>query len=410
MTLTHEFLCNVARTQGGSFYIFDASRFKDNYLAFRDGLRRHYPNADVAYAFKANYMPAIGEVLARLDGMGEVVSGFEYEVASGYLPAERLIFNGPVKRDEDMIHALRSGSQVNLDSLCEVGRLVNLPWNDGPIDIGLRVTAIKPDGQQSRFGLSVEEGELDRALALIDSLGKVNVASLHCHLATRDKSPQDFVGRLEYLWAIAKRLNRRHRLRSINIGGGFFGELPETLQQQFACPIPSIDTYTETIGKAFSAIHPERQVTLIIEPGVSVVANTMCLAVRVVDVRERNGCRQALIDTSINSVNPPRSSLKAPLRVVSGRGEASSRSLAHTLVGNTCMEHDVIESRFDADLQVGDFIVFENRGAYSINYTPDFIHPAPAIVDREGKVLKSANSVRTSLGSYVGWLALERAR
>ncbi|SDK78883.1 diaminopimelate decarboxylase [Franzmannia pantelleriensis] len=400
MTLTYEFLCDVARTKGGAFYIFDENRFTANYLAFRDGLRRHYPNAEVAYAFKANYMPAIGEVLARLDGMGEVVSGFEYEIASGYLLPERLIFNGPVKRHEDIVHALRSGSQVNLDSLGEVRQLVNLPWGVDPIDIGLRISAIKSDGQQSRFGLVVEEGELEHALALIDSLGKVNVASLHCHLATRDKAPQDFVARLEYLWAITKRLNGRHRLRSINIGGGFFGEIPETLQQQFACPIPSIGTYTETIGKAFSAMHPERKITLIIEPGVSVVANTMCLAVRVVDVRERNGGRQALLDTSINSINPTHSPLKAPLSVVSARGDAGSRSQVHTLVGNTCMEHDVIDSRLHADLQAGDFILFENRGAYSINYTPDFIHPAPAIVDRHGKVLKIADSVTTSLSAY----------
>ncbi|MBA2781157.1 alanine racemase [Billgrantia kenyensis] len=400
MALTHEFLSDVASTQGNAFYIFDDLAFRRNYLAFRDGLRNHYPKAEVAYAYKANYMPAIGQILAELDGMAEVVSRFEYEIARRYLQEECLIFNGPVKSDDDIAVALSLGSQVNLDSLAEVERVARLRVTGRPLEIGLRVSAIKADGEESRFGISVREGELARALDMLDTLGGVNVASLHCHLTTQDKSPEGFVDRLRELWSIARGLEGRHWLRSVNIGGGFFGELPETLKQQFACPISSIDSYTATIGRAFTQMHPERRIRLIIEPGVSVVANTMCFAVRVVDIRSRNGKLQALLDTSINSVNPTRSSLKVPLSVVTAHCKPDAKRRSYALVGNTCMEHDIIEPELEANLNAGDFIVFENRGAYSINYTPDFIHPAPAIVSREGKVLKTADSVSTSLASY----------
>ncbi len=401
MPASHEFLDRVARKHGDSFYVFNAERFKSNYLAFREGLRRHYRNSDVAYAFKANYMPAIGRLLADLQGMGEVVSRFEYDVARRFLPADRLVFNGPVKRDEDLLFALQSGSQLNLDSLHELERLVRLTDHGAPCRIGLRISACKADGAESRFGLSAETGELDAALKLLDQHEHITVNSLHCHLNSPTKTPEEFVARLETLWSIANTLNPRHRLGSINVGGGFFGRLPEALRRQFDCPIATADEYTAAIGKAFASMCPDGQVQLLIEPGVSVVADTMILVARVMGIRQRNGRRQALLDTSIVGVNPTHSALQAPLSVVAPERARGSLLQPCALVGNTCMEHDTIVPELVADLEVGDFIVFGNRGAYSINYTPDFIHPASAIVDSHGNLLKSADNATTALASYV---------
>lgn len=400
MPASYDFLDEVSRQHGDSFYVFDEEQFRSNYLAFRKGLRRYCANSDVAYAFKANYMPAIGHVLADLDGMGEVVSRFEYDVARRYLPANRLIFNGPVKRDEDIVFALESGSQVNLDSLHELERLVQLTGNGMPCEIGLRISAVKADGTESRFGLSAETEELRKALVLLDQHQHITVNSLHCHLSSATKGPEEFVARLEYLWSIAAIMNPRHHLRSINIGGGFFGRLPEALGRQFACPIATVDEYTSVIGQAFASMCPQGRIQLLIEPGVSVVADTLCLAARVVGIRKRNGLLQALLDTSIVSVNPTHSRLKAPLSIVASDQSRSSQLQTYSLVGNTCMEHDIIVAELAANLHVGDFIVFDNRGAYSINYTPDFIHPAPAIVDTHGKLLKAADNVASALASY----------
>ena len=49
------------------------------------------------------------------------------------------------------------------------------------------------------------------------------------------------------------------------------------------------------------------------------------------------------------------------------------------LVGNTCLEKDVITNINECDLTVGDLIVLPYCGAYSIVMRPQFIHYMPPI-------------------------------
>ncbi|EWH00869.1 hypothetical protein Q427_17070 [Halomonas sp. BC04] len=127
----------------------------------------------------------------------------------------------------------------------------------------------------------------------------------------------------------------------------------------------------------------------------------MCLVAPVVETRQRRGGWQALLDTGINSLNATRSATRPSLRVVSSSLSAiGDVPRDYRLVGNTCMEHDIICESFMGCLDIGDFVVFENRGAYSLNYTPPFIVPCPAVVDFQGRLLKRAESPDDILASY----------
>src|SRR5690554_5236486 len=163
MIYEHAFLEGVSREVGGAFYVFDESAFRSNYLRLRDRLRWHWPGTEVVYALKANYMPPILHALATLQGWAEVVSRFEYEVARQFIPGERITFNGPVKRSEDLRVALQAGSQVNLDSFAEIDCLRQLSGEFNRLRIGLRLCF--PSSQlSSRFGFEVEGVELEQAL------------------------------------------------------------------------------------------------------------------------------------------------------------------------------------------------------------------------------------------------------
>src|SRR3546814_17482610 len=94
-----------------------------------------------------------------------MVSGMEYDLAHalGYTP-DRIIFNGPVKSQADVLRALDDGAVVNLDSLQEVAWVVshgaanpNAQWRVGlRINIELRnehgVSAIQDGLRNGRFG------------------------------------------------------------------------------------------------------------------------------------------------------------------------------------------------------------------------------------------------------------------
>jgi diaminopimelate decarboxylase len=64
------------------------------------------------------------------------------------------------------------------------------------------------------------------------------------------------------------------------------------------------------------------------------------------------------------------------------------------------METDILVQNFKGTLSTGDFIVFDNRGAYSNNFTPAFIMPQPGIVTTEGKVVKQPDDIHSILNTY----------
>ncbi|SEK48795.1 alanine racemase [Halomonas daqiaonensis] len=397
----YAFLASVSCRVGGAFYLFDSTRFHDNYLNLRNQLRSHWPNTELAYAMKANYMPPIGPLLVELDGWAEVVSAFEYQVARASLPAERIIFNGPIKHEQDLREALDKGSQVNLDSFREIRLLEKIAPEFERIEVGLRV-CFEFTELASRFGFEVESGELDEALLFLDSIPGLDVVGLHCHATRRHLGVADPVERVERLCRLAGKMLPRHPIRSINIGGGLLGDMPASLRDQFPYSIPSLAEYADAIGRAFVRCSPTASMRLIVEPGTSMVANTMSLIAPVVETRQRRGGWQALLDTGINSLNPTRSSTRPSLKVVSSfRPEAERIPRDYRLVGNTCMEHDILCESFKWGLEAGDFVVFENRGAYSLNYTPPFIVPCPAVVDCQGRLLKQADSPDSILASYL---------
>ncbi len=397
----YTFLSSVFHRVGGAFYLFDAEKFHDNYVGLRDRLRFHWPETDLAYAMKANYMPPIGRLLVELGGWAEVVSSFEYQVAHASLPGDRIIFNGPIKSERDLRDALGAGSQLNLDSFREIQLLKKISPEFGRIEVGLRVCFDFPD-LTSRFGFEVESGELERALVALDTIPGVVVSGLHCHATRRPLGVADPVERVERLCQLAGHLLPRYPIRTINIGGGLLGDMPEHLRNQFAYSVPSLAEYADAIGRTFARCSPTASMHLIVEPGTSLVANSMSLIAPVVEVRQRRGGWQALLDTSINSLNPTRSSTRPSLKVVSSAPpEAGHIARDYRLVGNTCMENDILCESLSGHLEAGDFVVFENRGAYSLNYTPPFIVPCPAVVDCQGRLLKRADSPDNILASYL---------
>ena len=56
------------------------------------------------------------------------------------------------------------------------------------------------------------------------------------------------------------------------------------------------------------------------------------------------------------------------------------------LVGYTCMEKDYLAyDVLDALPEVGDYVLFENVGAYTIVFNPPFIRERPAIIALDGQ-------------------------
>ena len=403
MDISHEELTSLSKRFGSSFYIFNPEQFALNFQEFRTNFRELYPKTEVAFAYKANYMPALGDIISDQNGIIEVASRLEYDIALKSINPERIIFNGPMKSKDDLYHALSQNSIVNIDSFYEIQYIKEL-LKENRIEeaqIGIRVN-FKVLELISRFGFDVANGELDKALKEISEDKRIKVVGIHSHFTTKKRCLETFAIRVKNMSDIFKRLKKNHPIKFIDIGGGFFGGMTPELIEKYQVYVPTIKEYAKTITSTLkNEIKDENDMpTLIIEPGISMAANIMHLFAQIVEIKRVDEKYFAVCDTSINVVNPEKSSVTSPYKIIKKTQMPDIGKNEYTVVGNTCLEYDVIIRDCNVACERGDFIMFKNRGAYSNVRTPVFIMPTPPIIGRNGEVYKKRDTCETVLSTY----------
>mgnify|MGYP001474740330 CR=1 FL=1 len=102
---------------GSPFYVLNIRQYEENLSLFKAAFLKRYPRLIVGYSFKTNYLPPLCYAAKKQGVFAEVVSRFEYDLALklGFKDTS-IIFNGPVKKKEDIYRALDNESIINLDS------------------------------------------------------------------------------------------------------------------------------------------------------------------------------------------------------------------------------------------------------------------------------------------------------
>jgi diaminopimelate decarboxylase len=374
------------------FYRVDRRRFEANFDELTAAFSSRYQPFVLAYSYKTNYIPYLCEIVKHKGGWAEVVSRMEYDLALkvGQDP-KKIIFNGPVKTDDDIKFALDNGSLINVDSRPELDLVINYAkaHPDKDVPIGLRINiGLSDEAGRSHIQNSLKVGRfgLDPACLEADSRklkagNNLRIVSLHGHTSTTDRSPWCFEVIAKTLCDIAE-THFPDTVQSINVGGGFFGRMHPDMPFKNA---PTFDDYAEVICGVLKehAWVRRQQPTLVIEPGVAMVADCISFITRVVSVKTIRRQVFVTVDGSAFHAKPTFHSLNLPHQVLTqheNRPEAS-----FDVVGATCMEKDILLKGITAPLpQPGDYIRIDNVGAYTLVMTPPFIHPAPAIMADEG--------------------------
>jgi diaminopimelate decarboxylase len=381
--LSWQILQELEQKYGECFYLLDINKFRDNYRQFLDCFRSIYPNTNIGYSYKTNYIPKICQSVYELGGYAEVVSQMEYDLAKSIgVPLSRIIFNGPLKYSQDLERAVLAGSIVNLDSLQEVKTIVELAKRlpEQTISVGLRCNFDIGTDRISRFGLDVENGDLDEIFKQFKELGNCQVIGLHCHFTTEQRSLESYALRAKKIIELSDRYFPDLPPKFIDVGGGYFGHMEDNLRQQFPFNIPTYREYAEVIATQFDRrFGRDAGPELIIEPGVALVANVMKFVGKIVGLKTIRSRHLALLTGSIHTVKP---SKQLPLTIYKNELDNAriESSIPIDLVGYTCMEHDCLYPEYPTPVAVGDYTVFDNVGAYSIVFKPPFIWPSPPIV------------------------------
>lgn len=389
MELSYNILNDISRSHGDAFYLLDTEQFELNFHELLKAFRKFYPETYIAYSYKTNYTPRLCRMVDDMGGYAEVVSDMELEIARRIgVPYSKVHFNGPVKNFEAVREVILGGGIVNLDDYVEVPAITELAAQhpDMTINVGLRCNFQINDGTLSRFGFDVEKKEFSELVAHLNGIGNIRIAGLHCHFASR--RGETWKPRAEGICRLADELCPELP-DHVDLGGGLFGKMKNSLKAQFGMHIPTYKEYAQeaaaTIAQHFGGC--EHQPQLFIEPGSALVGDAMRFAARVKSIKDIRGKKIATLMGSIYNINPTLNKKNPPLTVMHDETLPTSEYADLDFAGFTCIESDYLYRGYNGPLSLGDFVVFENVGSYSVVLKPPFILPNFPILElREGRI------------------------
>lgn len=379
MILNREVISKLRREYGDAFYLLDSEQYRKNFIELRDTFRKIYPNFNIAYSYKTNYTPKFCKIVNELEGYAEVVSEMELEIAQrvGVKP-DRIIWNGPIKNPQKLEEFLVTGGTDNIDSIEELAMVKTIAerHSDKMLNLGIRCNYEVGDGVVSRFGFDVESDDFRKVLEFVTMTKNVHFINFQCHFAKRQ---------IEYWPARAKGMMQLvDRLgiipERIDIGGGLFGKMADSLRAQFTNEIPGYQAYAEAAAAIFADYFADKDVKpeLLIEPGSAVVGDCMKFVGTVKSIKTVRGKSFATVlgsqkNISMSGINPP-------MEVIAMGGEQKEYENLD-LVGFTCIEGDVLYHGYNGKLAHEDAIVISNCGSYSLVMKPPFILPNFPVLD-----------------------------
>lgn len=363
------------------YFLIKKKELDQNIDDFFEALHVEWGASVLAYSFKTNSLPWLLTYLKDKGCYAEVVSSCEYELALklGY-QKDKIVFNGPVKGKEEFLDAFWNGSIINIDSEREITWLEELEPLEETRGIGIRVNfgiedvcageiGYEEDG--TRFGFNYENGSLEKAINRLQNIPNIKVCGLHMHSTSASRSLKVYRALARMASRIVKEMHLE--VEYIDIGGGFFGGMPGKT------------TFKEYVAAIRQELHDidSENVTLIVEPGSAIIGSCVEFVTTVVDAKDNAKSRIVTIDGSRCNVDPLMIKKRHFYRI-EGNGEVLPKR--QVVCGYTCMDKDrLMVLEFEQELKVGDRLVFEKVGSYTMALNPLFIQYYPAVyVDEEG--------------------------
>lgn len=393
MEINKNVIAYLREQYGDAFYLLDSVQFRKNFTELKTAFNNIYPNWNIAYSYKTNYTPKLCKIVNELGGYAEVVSEMELEIAKRVgCKMDRVIWNGPIKNVPIMEQFLLDGGTINIDCIEELEQVkeIHSRHADKLINVGIRCNYEVNDGVVSRFGFDIDGEDFMEAVKFATTTKNVKLINFQCHFAKRQIAywparAKGMVDLIDRLGIIPER---------IDIGGGLFGKMADSLMAQFSCEIPDYEAYAKAAAQVFADYFADKDVKpeLLIEPGSAVVGDCMKFIGTVKTIKNVRGKWIATVlgsqkNISMTGINPP-------MEVIAMGGEQKEYKDLD-FVGFTCIEGDVLYHNYTGKLAHQDAIVISNCGSYSLVMKPPFILPNFPVLDiSEGKteVIKRAEN------------------
>jgi diaminopimelate decarboxylase len=317
----------------------------------------------ICYALKANGAGALLRVLAGLGAGADIVSGFELEAAlrAGF-PPDRIVFSGVGKTPDEIGRGLDARiGEFNAESEEELrrisaaasarGRTVRVTLRVNP-DIDPKSHAYISTGlRQNKFGVDIVLAP--DILARARKLPGLEVSGVQCHIGSQITTLEPMEQAVRDLVALSRGLLAEGLpLRTIDIGGG----LGVDYEGQGA---PDAAALAARVLPLLAGL----PLTLLVEPGRSIVGAAGALLTRVLELKENRGKQFVIVDAGMNDLlRPALYSAFHRVEPVVSRGGDTRRV---DVVGPVCETGDFLARDRNLErVEAGDLLAVRDTGAY----------------------------------------------
>jgi diaminopimelate decarboxylase len=351
----------LAESHGTPLFVYSKSCLREEYRALSSAMREVDPL--ICYSIKANSNAAVVRTFVEEGAGVDVVSGGElFRARRAGVDASRIVFAGVGKTREEITYALEEGILFfTVESEAEARRISECALEKGLTGrIAFRVNPdvdplthkyVSTGKKESKFGLDFARAEA--AYEGAASLPGIEIVGVHMHIGSQILVVKPFTEAIEKVVDLCGRLADRYAsFKYIDIGGGLGiryepAQSPPTPDEFAGAVVP----YLKDLG-----------LSVVMEPGRSLVGNAGILVCRVQYVKDNAFRKFIIADAGMNDLIRP--ALYQAHHEVVAVNETKDRVLGD-LVGPICESGDFIAQERELPcVEEDDLLAVMSSGAY----------------------------------------------
>ena len=379
-------LTRAAHSHGTPAYVYSKRCIVRNFHAYTEALAG-VPHR-ICYSVKANSNLGILDLLAREGAGFDVVSGGElYRVLAAGGDPSKIVFAGVGKTVAEIRFALEKGiHSFNCESEAELN-LISRAATDlkRTASIALRVNPdvdaethpyISTGLREHKFGIGI--AAVEELYARAAHLPYVLAEGVSCHIGSQLLKLDPLLEAAGKVLNLVERLRAQgHPIRFLDLGGGL--GVPYRQGEQS----PDLHALIDLLKPRLMQL----ELTLMLEPGRSVVADAGVLLTRVLLLKENGSKNFVVVDAAMNDLLRP--ALYDAYHEIEPVQQSSQASSVADVVGPVCESSDFLaRDRLLPETKAGDLLAVRTAGAYGFSLASNYnSRPRPCELLVDGGVV-----------------------
>jgi diaminopimelate decarboxylase len=358
-----------------------------------------YPKREIKYACKANTNLEIMKIF-REEGMSidAVSPGEVYAALKAGFDPDQILFTTNNATREEIDYGIERGVKINVDSLSQL-RFVGERYPGSKVCVRINPNVggghhdhVITGGPESKFG--IDYTQVDRIKELSRTYG-LSIVGMHQHIGSGILQPEKFIEAMNVLLETAGKFDD---LTFIDFGGGI--GVPYREEERRI----NVKVLGQKISEEFESFCRSygRELTLILEPGRYLVAESGFLLATVTSIKEGQHHRFVGVNSGFNHLVRP--AMYGSYHPILNADAVDGSRIPQTIAGNLCESGDTFtrneEGIVDRDLppfSEGAVVAILNAGAYGFSMASLYnTRPRPAEVlvgDGRTRVIRKRETI-----------------